>query len=65
MPPKAAAPNSGKPASLWERADFLMELSIALYQVADFNGVLNTQIRNAVAEYLVAQGHEVGWDAIR
>ncbi|KOS20518.1 hypothetical protein ESCO_005413 [Escovopsis weberi] len=58
-------PRKGNAPTPWERPEFLMDLSIALYQVAEGNGALSKQARDAVAEFMAGCGHETGWDAIR
>ncbi|KAM3558336.1 hypothetical protein MY1884_004034 [Beauveria asiatica] len=52
-------------AGVWENADFLMELSLALFQVASNGGVLGSQAKSAVEAYLKTQGHDQSWESIR
>ncbi|KAM3513704.1 hypothetical protein MY11210_002613 [Beauveria gryllotalpidicola] len=52
-------------AGVWENADFLRELSLALFQVASGGGALSTQAKSAVEVYLKAQGHDQSWESIR
>ncbi|KAM0669084.1 hypothetical protein ACQRIU_002646 [Beauveria bassiana] len=52
-------------AGVWENSEFLMELSLALFQVASGGGALSTQAKSAVEAYLKAQGHDQSWESIR
>ncbi|KAM3475212.1 hypothetical protein MY5147_003873 [Beauveria neobassiana] len=52
-------------AGVWENPEFLMELSLALFQVASGGGALSTQAKSAVEAYLKAQGHDQSWESIR
>ncbi|KAJ4150822.1 hypothetical protein LMH87_011555 [Akanthomyces muscarius] len=52
-------------AGVWENADFLRELCLALFQVASNGGALSTQARSAVEVYLKAQGHDQSWESVR
>lgn len=52
-------------AGIWENADFLMELSLALFQVASGAGALSSQAKGAVEAYLKARGHDQSWESIR
>ncbi|ATY67019.1 hypothetical protein A9K55_000638 [Cordyceps militaris] len=54
-----------KQAGSWENADFLMELSLALFQVASNGGALSAQAKSAVEDYLKAQGHDQSWESVR
>ncbi len=50
---------------VWENADFLMDLSLALFQVAGKGGALSSQARGAVEVYLKGRGHAQSWESIR
>lgn len=52
-------------AGVWENADFLRELSLALFQVASNGGALSVQAKTAVESYLKLQGHEQSWESVR
>ncbi|XWW98636.1 hypothetical protein V2A60_006636 [Cordyceps javanica] len=52
-------------AGIWENAEFLMELSLALFQVASNGGALSTQAKSAVEAYLKSRGHEQSWESVR
>ncbi|OAA79507.1 hypothetical protein LEL_02993 [Akanthomyces lecanii RCEF 1005] len=43
---------SSDDSGVWENADFLRELCLALFQVASNGGALSTQARSAVEVYL-------------
>lgn len=52
-------------AGVWENADFLRELCLALFQVASNGGALSTLARSAVEVYLKTQGHDQSWESVR
>ncbi|KAI9158481.1 hypothetical protein HJFPF1_06476 [Paramyrothecium foliicola] len=51
--------------SAWDNVSFLEDLIIALYQTSQAGGSLNPNARAAMTDFLVANGHEVTWEAIR
>ncbi|KAF4459346.1 hypothetical protein FALBO_13891 [Fusarium albosuccineum] len=52
-------------ASDWDNADFLMELSIALFTAAQANKSLPPPVKEAVEEYLKGCGYSTSFDAVR
>ncbi|KAH6891130.1 hypothetical protein B0T10DRAFT_605455 [Thelonectria olida] len=56
----------GKPGGTpWESAEFLMDLSLSLFVVAQATGGLSQHMRDAMVVYLQQQGHNTTWEAIR
>lgn len=56
MPPKAG---------VWENADFLQELCLALFHVGSNGGALSMQAKSAIEVYLKAQGYNQSWESVR
>ncbi|OAA59419.1 hypothetical protein ISF_06354 [Cordyceps fumosorosea ARSEF 2679] len=52
-------------AGVWENADFLMDLSLALFQVASNAGALGASARGGIETYLKARGHDQSWESVR
>ncbi|KAJ6780560.1 hypothetical protein PWT90_10035 [Aphanocladium album] len=52
-------------AGAWENAEFLMELSLALFQIANNGGALSLQAKSAIEAYLKSQGYDQSWESVR
>ncbi|KAJ3476759.1 hypothetical protein NLG97_g9023 [Lecanicillium saksenae] len=52
-------------AGVWENADFLVELSLALFQIASKNKALSVEAKSAVEAYLKTQGYDQSWESVR
>ncbi len=52
-------------SNVWDNSALLLELTFALYEVANKNGALTPNSRAAVQTYLQAAGFTITWDAIR
>ncbi|KAF5018882.1 hypothetical protein F66182_9130 [Fusarium sp. NRRL 66182] len=52
-------------SSDWENAEFLMDLTVALYTGAQANKGLTPVIKDAIEEYLRGRGYTTSFDAVR
>ncbi|KAJ2970909.1 hypothetical protein NQ176_g7959 [Zarea fungicola] len=59
MPPQAGR------SGVWENAGFLMQLSMALYDVANKSGALSAEAKGAVEAHLKNQGYNQSWESVR